>query len=51
MNGGVVTLVSSSRNHNDDVTSVVPTALLVKQTCLIFSEIGYQYLPMGVSVT
>lgn len=42
-----VTLTSSSRNVGDDVTSVVPAALLVKQTYLIFSEVSYQYLPMG----
>ena len=47
MTGNTVTLVASSRNYNDDVTSVVPTALLVKQTYLIFSEIKYQYLPVG----
>jgi Flp pilus assembly protein TadG len=47
INGNTVTLVTSSRNYNDDVTSVVPTALLVKQTYLIFSEISYQYLPIG----
>jgi Flp pilus assembly protein TadG len=42
-----VTLTSSTRNVGDDVTSVVPAALLVKQTYLIFSEVSYQYLPMG----
>lgn len=47
ISGNTVTLVSSSRNYNDDVTSVVPTALLVKQTYLIFSEISYKYLPIG----
>jgi Flp pilus assembly protein TadG len=47
ISGNTVTLVASSRNYNDDVTSVVPTALLVKQTYLIFSEIKYQYLPVG----
>jgi Flp pilus assembly protein TadG len=47
ISGNTVTLVTSSRNYNDDVTSVVPTALLVKQTYLIFSEISYQYLPVG----
>jgi Flp pilus assembly protein TadG len=47
ISANTVTLVASSRNYNDDVTSVVPTALLVKQTYLIFSEIKYQYLPVG----
>ncbi len=47
MSGNAVTLVTSSRNTGDDVTSVVPAALLVKQTYLIFSEVNYQYLPMG----
>ena len=47
ISGNTVTLVASSRNYNDDVTSVVPAALLVKQTYLIFSEIKYQYLPVG----
>ncbi len=41
-----VTLVASTRNVGDDVTSVVPTALLVKQTYLIFSEVNYQYVPV-----
>jgi Flp pilus assembly protein TadG len=45
--GNTVTLTSSSRNAGDDVTSVVPTALLVKKTYLIFSEVSYQYLPLG----
>jgi Flp pilus assembly protein TadG len=45
--GNVVTLVSSSRNRGDDVSTVVPSALLVKQTYLIFSEVSYQYLPVG----
>lgn len=39
------TLVASSRNAGDVVTSVVPTVLLVKQTYLIFSEVSYQYVP------
>jgi Flp pilus assembly protein TadG len=47
ISANTVTLVNSSRNYNDDVTSVVPVALLVKQTYLIFSEIKYQYLPVG----
>ena len=39
------TLVASSRNLGDDVTSIVPPALLVKQTYLIFSEVSYLYTP------
>ena len=29
------------------LASVVPAALLVKQTYLIFSEVNYKYLPLG----
>jgi len=47
ISGNTVTLSSSTRNAGDDVTSVVPAALLVKQTYLIFSEVSYQYLPIG----
>jgi Flp pilus assembly protein TadG len=39
------TLVSSTRNAGDDVTSVIPAELLVKKTYLIFSEVSYQYVP------
>jgi Flp pilus assembly protein TadG len=39
------TLVASSRNAGDVVTSTVPPALLVKQTYLIFSEVSYLYTP------
>jgi Flp pilus assembly protein TadG len=39
------TLTSSSRNAGDTVTSLVPTALLIKQTYLIFSEVSYLYTP------
>jgi len=39
------TLVASSRNATDDVSSIVPPALLVKQTYLIFSEVSYLYTP------
>lgn len=39
------TLVASSRNPDDDVTSIVPLELLVKKTYLIFSEVSYQYVP------
>jgi Flp pilus assembly protein TadG len=41
------TLVASSpsRSAGNDVTSIVPTALMVKQTYLIFSEVSYLYTP------
>jgi Flp pilus assembly protein TadG len=39
------TLTSSSRNPGDTVTGLVPTALLIKQTYLIFSEVSYLYTP------
>lgn len=39
------TMVTSPRNTGDDVTSIVPTQLLVKKTYLIFSEVSYQYVP------
>lgn len=39
------TLTASTRNAGDDVTSIVPPSLLVKQTYLIFSEVGYKYVP------
>jgi len=39
------TLATSARNVGDNVTSVVPPALLIKQTYLILSEVGYQYVP------
>lgn len=39
------TLVASTRNVGDDVTSVVPAPLLVKKTYLIFSEVTYRYVP------
>ncbi|MBV9456060.1 MAG: pilus assembly protein [Bradyrhizobium sp.] len=42
-----VTLTASTRNPGDDVSSVVPAALLVKRTYLIFSEVSYQCLPLG----
>jgi hypothetical protein len=38
-------LTTSARNAGDNVTSLVPPALLVKQTYLILSEVGYQYVP------
>ncbi len=39
------TLTASSRSAGDNVTSMVPPALLVKQTYLIFSEASYLYVP------
>jgi len=39
------TLAASSRNAGDVVTSLVPPALLVKQTYLLFSEVSYRYTP------
>jgi Flp pilus assembly protein TadG len=39
------TLTTSSRNAGDVVTSLVPAALLVKQTYLLLSELSYLYTP------
>jgi Flp pilus assembly protein TadG len=39
------TLATSSRNAGDVVTNLVPAALLVKQTYLLFSEVSYRYTP------
>lgn len=39
------TLTGSSRNLGDDVTSIVPAALLIPGTYLIFSEVQYLYKP------
>jgi Flp pilus assembly protein TadG len=39
------TLAASSRNAGDVVTTLVPAALLVKQTYLLFSEVSYRYTP------
>jgi Flp pilus assembly protein TadG len=39
------TLTTSTRFPGDVVTGLVPPALLVKQTSLIFSEVGYLYKP------
>jgi Flp pilus assembly protein TadG len=39
------TLTTSNRSPGDNVTSLVPPALLVKQTYLIFSEVSYLYKP------
>jgi Flp pilus assembly protein TadG len=38
-------LAASSRSTGDNVTSLVPPALLIKQTYLILSEVSYQYKP------
>jgi Flp pilus assembly protein TadG len=40
-----VTLTASTRNRGDTMTTLVPPALLVKNTYLIFSEISYKYVP------
>jgi len=42
------TLGASTRNPNDNVTSVVPSQLLIKQTYLILSEVSYLYTPVGI---
>jgi Flp pilus assembly protein TadG len=42
------TLTSSTRKAGDVVTGMIPTALLVKQTYLLFSEVSYNYTPMGI---
>lgn len=39
------TLTTSTRNVGDNVTNIVPSALLVPGTYLIFSEISYVYKP------
>ena len=39
------TLTSSTRNPGDTVTPIVPTALLIPNTYLIFSEVSYNYKP------
>lgn len=39
------TLTASSRSPGDVVTTLVPPALLVKQTYLILSEVNYLYTP------
>ena len=60
MTDTAATLVTSSRNPGDTVTSLVPPALLLsKQTYLIFSEVtfiyqpavGYVMAPAGVSLS
>jgi len=39
------TLMTSTRSAGDIVTSIVPPALLIPQTYLIFSEVSYLYTP------
>jgi Flp pilus assembly protein TadG len=39
------TLAISSRNPTDNVTTIVPSQLLVKQTYIILSEVNYVYTP------
>jgi hypothetical protein len=43
-NATQATLTTSSHNPGDPVTTL-PTALAVKQTYLIFSEVSYLYVP------
>nr|WP_079544994.1 TadE/TadG family type IV pilus assembly protein [Bradyrhizobium lablabi] len=42
------TLTTSTRTAGDIVTAIVPAALLVKKTYLLFSEVSYNYKPMGI---
>ena len=44
-NATQATLATSTRHAGDNVTTVVPSQLLVAKTYLIFSEIGYSYVP------
>ncbi len=39
------TLTASARAKDDDVSTVVPSQLLVKNTYMIFSEVSYKYIP------
>jgi Flp pilus assembly protein TadG len=47
---GQATLATSTRNPGDIVTNTIPipTSLLVRQTYLIYSEVGYLYAPVGI---
>jgi len=46
-NGAIqATLTTSSRSPGDVVTTLVPPALLVKQTYLVLSEVNYLYKPL-----
>jgi len=42
------TLTTSTRNAGDTVTNIVPAALLVRRTYLVFSEVSYNYTPIGI---
>jgi Flp pilus assembly protein TadG len=42
------TLTNSTWSPGTTVTNVIPAALLVKQTYLIFSEVTYNYKPLGI---
>jgi Flp pilus assembly protein TadG len=42
------TLTNSTWSAGTTVTGVIPAALLVKQTYLIFSEVSYNYKPLGI---
>jgi TadE-like protein len=39
---------STTRKVGDIVTGMIPTALLVKQTYLLFGEVKYNYTPLGI---
>jgi Flp pilus assembly protein TadG len=43
---GAPTLTNSTRSTGDTIT--IPPTLLVKQTYLIFSEVSYNYTPVGI---
>jgi Flp pilus assembly protein TadG len=45
-NATQVTLTTSTRSAGDTIT--IPPTLLVKQTYLLFSEVSYNYTPMGI---
>jgi Flp pilus assembly protein TadG len=45
-NATQVTLTTSTRSAGDTIT--IPPTLLVKQTYLIFSEVSYNYTPVGI---
>jgi len=45
-NATQVTLTNSTRSAGDTIT--IPPTLLVKQTYLIFSEVSYNYTPVGI---
>ena len=45
-NATQVTLTNSTRSAGDTIT--IPPTLLVKQTYLLFSEVSYNYTPVGI---